>query len=468
MPIAGSLLPTITKKCSQSDMRILHYSLGFPPYRTGGLTKFCMDLMNQQAADGHVVGLLWPGEICCLSSAVRVISRNPEHYKDTKIYSFEVINPLPVPYDEGIVNYDSFTADCDEKSYDSFLKDYAPDVIHIHTLMGLHESFLKAAKNQGIRMTFTTHDFFPICPKVTMFRKGDVCHSVETFEACSYCNRNALSMKKIKLLQSPMYRRIKDTSVVRMMRRQHRNSFFEDDIKETADTVAGNGCDYKKLREYYSRLLGYIDIVHFNSTVAQDVYTRYLGDINGCVIGLTHSDISDNRKKKSFSDNLIRMRYLGNYSGAKGFFYLKKTLDRLWETKKNFSLDIHFDCPDKSEYIKVNDRYTYSDLESVFDDTDVLVVPSLWYETFGFTVLEALSYGVPVIITNRVGAKDIMMTGSGIVADVSDKDDLLRILKRIDAHTLLTCNANIVSNQHVETMSELNGKITELLYCNGV
>ena len=44
-------------------MKILHYSLGFPPYRSGGLTKFCMDLMEQQIKDGHEVALLWPGAI---------------------------------------------------------------------------------------------------------------------------------------------------------------------------------------------------------------------------------------------------------------------------------------------------------------------------------------------------------------------------------------------------------------------
>ena len=42
-------------------MRILHYCLGFPPFRTGGMTKYCMDLMNEQNKAGHEVALLWPG-----------------------------------------------------------------------------------------------------------------------------------------------------------------------------------------------------------------------------------------------------------------------------------------------------------------------------------------------------------------------------------------------------------------------
>lgn len=39
-------------------MRMLHYSLGFPPYRIGGKTKFCMDLMHQQMNMGHEVALM--------------------------------------------------------------------------------------------------------------------------------------------------------------------------------------------------------------------------------------------------------------------------------------------------------------------------------------------------------------------------------------------------------------------------
>ncbi len=443
---------------------MLHYSLGFPPYRSGGLTKFSMDLMYQQVTDGHRVGLMWPGEMSLFSGEVQVADRGTELYNDAGIKSFEVINPLPVPYDEGVTDYESFTADCDGSVYIDFLKSFAPDVIHIHTLMGLHESFLKAAKDLGIKLVFTTHDFFPICPKVTMFRNGDVCSTAETFESCGYCNRNALSLNKIKLLQSPVYRSLKETSAVKKLRRKHRNDFFEDDVKDTADVITDNGCDYQRLREHYAKLLGYMDTIHFNSTVAKEVYTRYLGDLNGCVIGLSHSDITDNRKKKVFSDDMIRMRYLGNYSGAKGFFYLKDTLDRLWETKKNFTLDVHFDCPYKSEYIKTNDRYSYSDLETIFDNTDVLIVPSLWYETFGFTVLEALSFGVSVIMTDRVGAKDILADESGAVVDLSDKDNLYKTLDTLDAGKLSKLNDTIVRNQHIQTLKEVSDSIINKCY----
>jgi len=40
-------------------MKILHYSLGLFPYRTGGLTKYATDLMLEQSKDKHEVHLLY-------------------------------------------------------------------------------------------------------------------------------------------------------------------------------------------------------------------------------------------------------------------------------------------------------------------------------------------------------------------------------------------------------------------------
>ena len=44
-------------------MRILHYSLGLPPYRSGGLTKYCTDLMIEQAKSDNQILLMFPGHM---------------------------------------------------------------------------------------------------------------------------------------------------------------------------------------------------------------------------------------------------------------------------------------------------------------------------------------------------------------------------------------------------------------------
>jgi len=435
--------------------------------------------MGEQRKKGHEVSLLWPGQMGFFIKQTTVKFRGIRDINGANINSFEVINPLPVPYDEGIADIQKFTEVGNKEIYKAFLNEYKPDVIHVHTFMGLHKNFMTAAKEMGIRTVFSTHDFFPVCPKVTLFKNGDVCKCADSFVECGKCNSSALSINKIRLLQSPLYRALKDSGPVRKLRKRHRDNFF-DNVNDAVpgDTVdAGKGTDlkssdektgrYRELRKYYSEMLDLFDFIHFNSSLTERVYRKYFGELKGAVIHISHGDIRDCRKKKSFPGDLIRMRYLGNYSGAKGFFYLRNALDRLWEIRRDFSLDVHFESPEPREYIRTNKRYTYDELEKIFDNTDVLIVPSLWYETFGYTVLEALSYGVPVILTDRVGAGDIVPEGSGIIVDASDKDSLFRALGAINSKVLSECNEAILNSWKIITMEEVADLLEEHYKDNG-
>ena len=216
-------------------MRILHYSLGFPPYRSGGLTKFCVDLMQQQHENGNDVSLLWPGQM--IGKRVFIKKRSEVN----GIQSYELVNPLPVPYDEGIMEIDSFTSKGEKEIFIDYLKELKPETVHIHTFMGLYSAFIDAAKELGIRTVFTTHDFFPICPKVTMYRHGIICDSVDTCNECAQCNTTALSLNKIKLLQSGLYRTLKDNIIVKRLRKQHRDEYLNEEVKEAEQLASFEG-----------------------------------------------------------------------------------------------------------------------------------------------------------------------------------------------------------------------------------
>lgn len=296
-------------------MRILHYSLGFPPYRTGGLTKFCMDLMREQVKEGHQVGLLWPGEMQLFGKRTSI----RKHRAVDGIENLEIINPLPIPFDEGIKDFKVFTDPGEIDVYDALLKHIKPDVIHVHTFMGLHKAFLDAAKKRGIRLAFTTHDFFPICPKVTMFRHGQICNSIESCEECGVCNNTALSLRKIQILQSSLYRGLKDSKVVKRLRKKHRDEYLGDDTGREDNGAVGKSTDYKNLRTYYQSMLSVVDIVHYNSSVTKNAYEAIFNIPSSKTIPITHSDVADHKKKKDFSD-ILRIRYLGPWGGGKGFF----------------------------------------------------------------------------------------------------------------------------------------------------
>lgn len=114
--------------------------------------------------------------------------------------------------------------------------------------------------------------------------------------------------------------------------------------------------------------------------------------------------------------------------------------------------------------MSIHGRYNHADLKAIFDVTDVLIAPSIWYETFGYTVLEALSFGVPVIVSGNVGAKDIIPEGGGIVIEGIIAKTLEEIIDSLTIEKLEAMNRSIVENGKLKTLSEITDEIMEACY----
>ncbi len=392
--------------------------------------------MWAQKEKGHQVAMMWPGKINLTGHFVRFKRTNCTqkiNREHVTFESFEMINPLPVPLDEGIRDVDKFMEPCQNpEAFEEILRRINPDAIHIHTLQGLYPELLIAAKEMGIRTVFTTHDYFGICPKITLFRDGDVCNG--DCGKCEGCNKDALSINKIKILQSSQYRQMKDSTLVKKIRKNHRDDFYEEDAKliqeeedaekrfeqeDLSDEV------YEALRDYYRQFFHFIDVVHFNSTVAKDVFKRYLPmEIKSKVINISNSGIEDKRKLRGYGGKL-RIAYPSAARESKGFFMLKEVLDELWaDGVRDFELQVYSKPRNVSGYMKVFGYFESSQIDQVYENADLLVAPSLWYETYGFTVLEALCYAVPSLVTNRVGAKDLLKQGQLGMIIKPTKEDL--------------------------------------------
>ncbi|WP_270599944.1 glycosyltransferase [Faecalicoccus pleomorphus] len=420
--------------------------------------------MLQQKIEGHSVAMMWPGQLCIINKRTKIKDLGDILLGNETVKSFEIINPLPVSLDEGIADITAYTTDVGGEAYGELLDTFKPDVIHVHTLMGLHNSFLKASRDRKIRLVFTAHDFFPVCPKVTMYRKGKICSCVDSCEKCGVCNVTALSLKKIQLLQSSLYRILKDSFFVKKIRKRHRDGYLSDVASDETVKPVGKPEDYQKLREYYFGLLKQMDVIHYNSNVTKTVYESVFDLPNNHIVSITHSDIKDRRIIKKFSDNMLRIRYLGPMGGAKGFFLLKAALDELWSEQQNFCLDVHFTPTELSPYMNVHNRYSYKDLGDIFEKTDVLVAPSILYETFGYTVLEALSYGVPVIISGTVGAKDILTKGAGIIVENITPEKLCSVFRSLTIGKLRAMNAAIVEKQPIMQIEDMTKQLEQICY----
>lgn len=419
-------------------MRILHYLCGIPPVRGGGMIKYALDLMEAQ---GHMdeIFLLIPGRISfCPRNRKKIAIQHSGSWKHVPLYRIK--NPLPVPMANGIRDVAWFTQKCDMGVYIRFMEELRPDVFHVHTLMGLHLECLLAAKNLGIKIVFTTHDYFGICPKTDLVCGGQNCEKPGIH--CGKCCQYAFSTKRLLLEQSTLYRFYRHQGFLKtilqskyLKRSMTSLRSCQPHIAEENGRQKGETGDYQVLLGYYRKAFDLVDYYFFNSLLTREVYERHLGKRSGEVISISNASVADRREERSINGKQIHIGYFGGDAPYKGYGLLVGAAEELYtEGINNFSLEIYGvregrDFP----FCHYHDAYQPADLGKVFATIDLLAVPSQWQETFGMVVLEALSYGVPVLVTEKVGAKDLLRGVNGFLGIIvpDDKEELRKTLKSL-------------------------------------
>jgi len=411
-------------------LRILHVSLGLPPLRTGGLNRYCIDLMEEQRKHGQEVAMLYPGEYT-LGGGLRI-----EPVKDSRYRLSKILNPLPLALTSGIRAPARYMSACGGEAYRRFLLELKPDVVHVHSIQGIHKEFFDAARSQGIRMVFTTHDYYPFCPNcVTVDSDGRMCDGPDPLK-CSICgSRRGFSRAQEIVMQSSMYARYKNSFLLKKLRAGQNSKAMEKPGRR-GPVRAADPRDYQRLLDYYRDIMRAMGVVHCNSDVARGKYASLFPGLNYITIPITHQGIACGVRKNAGS-GALRIGYLGGKASCKGLDVLLEAVrimdaagERGWELWL-YGAD-YAELRGKDARIHDGGQYGPPDQGRVWNSFDVLAVPSLWPETFGFVVLEALAWGVPVICSDLVGAKALLPPGM-VVQHGSAKALAARLMEPLEA-----------------------------------
>lgn len=439
-------------------MSILHYTIGLPPTRRGGSLQYANDLILEQSRQGHDVLVLKCGDTLFRSKKTRIKKSKSIH----KIPTFKLTNPLTPTLIYGTSDPTSQhrEIDIDYKNIKNFIQRNKITILHLHTLMGLHSDVVKIFKEKGVKIVYTTHDFHGICPHYNLINfERRICDSASG-KSCAFCNMNEPTDLFLRIVNSSLYQKLKRYF------NSPKKKVLKKKIQKRSIEIENQYEKYDQLLDYYRNYFTLIDKYHFNSEQTKKVFKSFIPFAEGEVISVITNGISDKRCKLNI-ESIIKLGFIGSLNEYKGFQILKECLLELEkEGFKNYKLFVYCGEEGKDEdieRIEYMPPYKYEELSNILYHLEGVIVPSKCYETFSLVTLESIAHGRPTIVSDHVGAKDIVRS---YFPDFifSTKEDLKTILKKIlsNPNLLNEFNAAILKAEWKYGIETHTNKIIEL------
>ncbi|SFU24817.1 glycosyltransferase family 4 protein [Paraburkholderia aspalathi] len=258
----------------------------------------------------------------------------------------------------------------------------APDLVAVHTLPGWSAAAWQAIANKNIPIVQVLHDLYHLCPTTQMFKGGEVCE-----QRCVSCRLLRVRSRSASSVVSAV------VGVSRFVLDKHLSAGF-----------------------------------FSNASIRKVVFNAR---------SLTGEDVISTSEACTSSD--VRFGFIGTLSQAKGLeFLLNEFSGKLPGATLSIAGrgDPAYVDPLKKKYESESIRFLgYVKPSDFFASIDVLVVPSLWNDTYPGVVVESHIYGVPVIGSARGGIPEIITEKvTGLIFEPTEDGALLKAMKHfVDA-----------------------------------
>jgi len=394
-------------------MRILFVVHGFVPERVGGVELHAHYLASALAAQ-HAVGVLaWESDTAKPDYAVEerqqgalTVWRLNHRFTDLATFAGIYRNERIDELFEGIVDR------------------WRPDLVHVHHLIGLSAGILERTKGRSLPLVLGLHDYWFGCPRGQRIRDGLlVCHEIDR-NLCVPCLKP--QNYELRAPRRPL------GAWLRHLRLPTRRR--------------GLGI-LRRYDEDMHRLLALPDALVTPSDFHREMYRRYGVDVARVHIlpcGLPAADFP--RVARSATPH-FRIGFLGTLIPSKGPHVLLDAYRLLG--RRDTTLDIHGDwvayhgdtgylerLEDAARTIpgtiRFHGRYEPAEVPRILASLDVLVVPSLWYESYSIVLREAFLAGVAVVASGHGAMAEAIEHGvNGLLFRPGDAADLAAQLRQL-------------------------------------
>lgn len=447
-------------------MKILEVTHGFPPYQTGG-TENCTYLLSKTLAKNK-------------DSTVYVFSGGLPSYYSLE-FKDEVINGIYLRRIHSVslslfkkrfanVEVSTYKNTYMEKLFEDYLDKIQPDIVHFQHTIGLSASIIHIALERNLKPIVTIRDFWYLCPRIQLLTfNEDVCQGPEYGLNCYFCR----SRVDYKMRTLPFYKKVRNFVPIKIP--FFMKSYLKDKVvtKGYRDSVELN----KNILPFFMRYYYMMETLKTVSIISpshflKSFYVEKTGIIPSNIKVIPHGIIPfDIKKRVKSKKNPIYFGFIGVPDKHKGSHLLLEVFNKIspddgklviwgrgWE---KISKQIN-----SSKNIIIKGEYSPENIGEVYSSFDILIIPSIWGETFSFVAHEAFSAKIPVIAANIGVFNEIIQDGkNGLLFKVNNTNSLYNcIMKIIKEPSLINkFSENIKKpktwNEYVKELSYLYNEI---------
>jgi glycosyltransferase involved in cell wall biosynthesis len=282
------------------------------------------------------------------------------------------------------------------KTLQRIIKKEDPDIIHSHTFFPfITPSAYFIASEMGKPIIQTLHDFYFFCPQAFFFKNGQIC------ERCS---------------EKGLHNAI--------LNRCFKNSFIKSSIPVITLSLIKN-------LNIIGKITAFITFTKFGKSkfsqlgIPSDrifIKPHFLPDIDNQL------SYGDDKYGKNFL-------FLGRLGDEKGIEFL---ID-VWQRLTDIPLVIVGSGPLEASIRRQTENMTnvkyigfisHDDIFKELKKAYAVIAPSLCYETFNLSIVEAYTVGTPVIATNLGAMADLVIPGkTGLLFERNNKEELIEKVK---------------------------------------
>ncbi len=303
-----------------------------------------------------------------------------------------------------------------QQAFVQTLKQFQPNIIHIQHMMGLPIKIIEEIQKRSIPYIITLHDFWYVCANAQLItnHSQEICNGPDKFLNCAKCTLARATL--------PLFPPTYPILTVPLAQRNH---LLQKALAGAAHIITPS----RFVKNWYLQ----------QGISPTNIEAIPLG------IELPSNSIKEQTLKKEKGDEKrpLRVGYIGGLSWQKGVHIL---IDAFNQLPTPCQLWIAGDLTFDPAYVTAlrqlaHENVTFLgklDRDSVWQmlaQIDVIVVPSLWYETFCIVISEANAMRIPVIASNLGALAERIHDGQdGYLFPPGEADALYKILAELQAN----------------------------------